>query len=170
MFRRLRAYGPGALVPLAWGFIAAAHFDLVSEHAVFVAHVVMTALLAGFAVTGWSEMTDRVLRLWRTIIAVGVPVTLSGAIGLGLFDGATVLLAISLYGWMVVPAIGLLYTGRHVDDGAIAHWIGGALSLLGAMVYAAGVAIELGTTGTIGGLSLVGIGQTIGILTAIYRR
>ena len=81
MFRPLRENGPALLVPAAWLVVAATVLEVVSTHALFVAHVVMAALLATFAVTGWAEMSAGVLRAWRTIIAVGFAATTLGVIG-----------------------------------------------------------------------------------------
>ena len=50
MFRRSRELGPALLVPLAWTFVIAAHLGVVIPRTLFIAHVVMTVLLAGFAV------------------------------------------------------------------------------------------------------------------------
>ena len=164
MFRRLRETGPGLLVPLAWTVVAGAHVGAVSTHALFVAHVVMSVLLAGFAVTGWTEMAAGVLRTWRSVVAVGFVATALGVVGF-LFD-ATPLLAVALYAWMAMPAGGLLLTGREVDGPPLPYLGGGAVSVLGVVVYALAPA---GPAPPLLGLALVGAGQTVGILDAVVR-
>jgi len=161
MFRRLRETGPGLLVPLAWSVVAAAHVGAVSSHALFVAHVVMAALLATFTVTGWTEMSAGVLRAWRTIIAVGFAATVLGVVGF--VAGPDPLLAVSLYAWMGLPALGLLYTGRAIDGPAPAYLGGGTVAALGLAVYAAV------PSAAVPGIAVVGLGQTAGILHAVVR-
>lgn len=161
MLRRFRETAPAALVPLAWTVVAAAHLDAVTAHAIFVAHVVMSLLLATFAVTGWRDMADGVLRTWRTVIAVGFGATVLGVAGF-VVDAAP-LLAVSLYAWMALPALGLLYTGRAVGGRAPAYLVGGAVAALGGVVYAAAPSLA------VPGLALVGVGQTAGILDAVVR-
>jgi hypothetical protein len=161
MLRRLRETAPAALVPFAWTVVAAAHADAVTAHAIFVAHVVMSLLLATFAVTGWRDMTEGVLRTWRTIIVVGLGATLLGTAGFVV--DATPLLAVSLYAWMTLPALGLLYTGRAIGGPAPAYLVGGAVALLGPAVYAVTPSL------TLPALGLVGVGQTAGIVDAVVR-
>ncbi len=168
MFRRLRELGPSLLVPLAWAFVIAAHLDFVSDHAVFVAHVVMAVLLAGFAVTGRNDMRQGVLRVWWYVIAVGVVVTLSGLVGFQVDAASAVLWGISLGGWMLLPAVGFVYTGRRVTERVWIYFGGTAACLAGVALYVAGV-VGGALVVRIAGLVLVGIGQTAGILDATLR-
>lgn len=161
MLRRLRETAPAALVPFAWTVVAATHLDAVTSHAIFVAHVVMSLLLATFAVTGWRDMSDGVLRVWRTIIVVGFGATAFGVVGF--VADAVPLLAVSLYAWMVLPALGLLYTGRAIDGPAPSYLGGGVVTLLGASVYATAPSLA------VAGIGLVGVGETAGIVDAVVR-
>lgn len=167
MFRRLRELGPPGLVPLAWAFVIAAHIDLVSHHTVFVAHVVMAVLLAGFAATGRADMQEGVLRVWWRIIAVGFLVTVIGAVGFQVGGSGTALLGVALGGWMILPAIGFVYTGKRVTVGARIYFGGAAACLVGVALYAVG--FFGGTAFQIAGLVCVGIGQTASILDAALR-
>ncbi|WP_338740116.1 hypothetical protein [Haloplanus salilacus] len=160
MLRRFRETAPAALVPFAWTVVVAAHLDTVSSHAIFVAHVVMSLLLATFAVTGWRDMSDGVLRVWRTTVVVGFGATALGVVGFVV--DADPLLSVSLYAWMALPALGLLYTGRAVGDSA-PYLGGGVAALLGVGVYAAAPSLA------VAGLGLVGVGQTAGIVDAVVR-
>ncbi|MFB6308492.1 MAG: hypothetical protein ABEH35_04105 [Haloarculaceae archaeon] len=167
MFRRLRELGPAVLVPLAWTFVTAAHLGTVTDHTLFVAHVVMAVLLAGFAVTGRADMRDGTLRVWWSIIVVGLVLTVGGAVGFHLRGGSAVLLGGALFGWMLLPAVGFVDTGRRATDGGWIYLGGAGACLLGALVYAVG---PLGASGVaVAGLALVGIGQTAGILHAAVR-
>ena len=168
MFRRSRELGPALLVPLAWTFVIAAHLGVVFPRTLFIAHVVMAALLAGFAVTGRADMREGVLHVWWRIIAVGFFMTLAGVFSFRV-DAATVLLSgIALGGWMLLPAAGFVYTGQRVPEGEWIYFGGAAACLVGASLY------TIGLFGAVlplwlAGLVWVGIGQTVGILDAVLR-
>ncbi len=166
MLQRTRESGPPFLVPFAWTVVIAAHLEVVSEHAIFVAHLVMAVFLVIFAVTGYAEMREGVLRVWWTIIAVGTLITGFGIVGFWL--ASTALLAVALVGWMLLPAVGFVVTGRRVSTGAW-RYFGGAVGCgLGAVLYV----VSLGWAGdsvAIVGLVLVGVGQTAGIVDAAVR-
>ncbi|EMA47165.1 hypothetical protein [Halobiforma nitratireducens] len=168
MFRRAREFGPAVLVPFAWTFVLVAHLEVVSEYTVFVAHVVMGVLLAGFALTGYGDMQEGALRVWWTIIVVGTVVTACGAIGLRLEPSNASLLAVALFGWMVLPAVGFVDTGRRVHAGRWIYALGTAGCLVGAALYAGGLLGALEEL-RFAGLVLVGVGQTAGILDAAIR-
>ncbi|KPN29395.1 hypothetical protein SY89_00108 [Halolamina pelagica] len=157
MLRRLRATAPAALVPLAWGFAAATHTELLTAHTVFVGHVVMTTLLIAFAGLSWREMrTDPVLRVWLAVIVAGIPVTLAGAYGVA--TGKPLGFRLAVFGWMLLPALALV---------PIAHRVGGAdgldrrytlamgLAALGAFVFLIG-----GSSLVLTAITLVAVGQT----------
>lgn len=168
MFRRARELGPPVLVPLAWLFVTAAHLGAVTERTLFIAHVVMAVLLVGFAATGYPDMRDGVLRTWWRIIAVGAVVTLCGVVGLRLEPTNQALTAVALYGWMLLPAVGFVDTGRRVSEGTWIYAAGAAGCLLGAALYAVTAVWNFQAT-AVGGLVLVGLGQTAGIFDAAVR-
>jgi len=166
----LRENGPGILVPSAWAVAGAAHAGAVETRTLLIAHVVRTAILVSFSVASWSEMSEGVLRVWRNVLVLGVPVTVAGAVGLsGLLPGAgTPLAGVSVFGWMLSPAAGLAYTGREL--GGRAYLVGAALCLVGAGVYSLGLLTgPRSSVGALAGVALVGVGQTVGILDAVYR-
>lgn len=167
MFRRARELGPTLLVPLAWTVVTAAHLDLVAERSLFIAHVVMTVLLVGFAATGRADMREGALLVWWRIIAVGALVTLLGTLGFAVETAREPLWAVALGGWMVLPAVGFLDTSRRVTGGRV-YVLGAAACGLGALVYAGSVVSSL-DSGLVVGLALVGIGQTAGIFDAALR-
>lgn len=167
MFRRIRENGPALLVPAAWTVVAGVTAGLVSEHALFVAHVVMSVLLVGFVAASWNEMSSGVLRAWKFVILAGAPATMAGAIGFLARDGTVALpadglLAVALYAWILLPAVGFFYTARQVEDTSLAYDVGWVCSLAGGVgVTLAGTPVEV-----ISGLAVVGAGQTMGIAAA----
>ena len=170
VFRSLRENGPALLVPAAWTVAAATVIGVVSTHALFVAHVVMSVLLVAFVVASWRDMPEGVLRAWKLVILAGTPVTLAGVAGFLALGGALgapsdALLAVSLYGWALLPAAGFAYTRRRVEAGARIYDIGVVCCVAGAV----GVALAPSVTGTAAALGVVGAGQTAGILDATLR-
>lgn len=168
MLRRLRENGPVVLVPLAWTFVTAAHLDLVSRHTLLVGHVVIDVILAAFAVLSWSDMRSGVLRVWWLVIAVGLGVNLVGTAGLLADPVNQTYLAITVYGWMILPALALAHTSRHVEEAPWVYLAGALLSVLGLLVYAGAVPVP-GVAATVAGLTLVNVGQTAGIVNAVYQ-
>jgi len=167
MLRRLRENGPVVLVPLAWTFATAAHLDLLALRTVLIAHLVMDAIIAGFTVLSWREMRDGVLLVWRRVLVVGLGITLVGTAALLADPLVDPLLSATVVGWMVVPAAGLVATGRRIDRRPRAYTVGGALSAVGAVVYVGGVAGSISAL-VLAGLTLTNVGQTAGIVAAVY--
>jgi hypothetical protein len=170
VFRTLRENGPALLVPAAWLVAGGAVLDVVSTRALFVAHVVMSLLLVAFVAASWRDMSDGVLRAWKLVILAGTPVTLAGVAGFLAFGDTfgvppDALLAVSLFGWALLPAAGFVYTGRRVEAGERIYAAGAACCVAGAVVLAAAPS----TTWTVAGLVLVAAGQTAGILDATLR-
>ncbi|EMA60675.1 hypothetical protein [Halorubrum lipolyticum] len=170
MFRRLRENGPALLVPAAWLVVAATALGVVSTHALFVAHVVMSVLLVAFVAASWRDMAEGVLRTWKLVVLAGTPVTLAGVAGFLALDGTLgvspeALLAVSLYGWALLPAVGFARTRRRVEAGARIYDFGAVCCVAGAL----GVAVAPSATLTAVALAVVGAGQTAGILDATLR-
>jgi len=166
VLQTLRESGPGLLVPTAWLVVAAAHRGMVSTRSIFIAHLVMVAFIMFFLVTGWDEMNDRALQGWRVVMVVGVGVTLSGIAGFLIAPAATPLWAISLIGWMVIPAFGLFYTGIVLPEAAIIYVASGTLSIVGPIVFFLSVLSGIDLL-AVGGIAVTGIGQTLGIVDAV---
>ncbi|WP_265110049.1 hypothetical protein [Halosolutus halophilus] len=167
MLRRIRERGPVALVPLAWLVVTGAHLDLVGDDAIFVAHLVMAVFIAGFVVTGWSAMATGALAGWRAVMVVGFGITLTGIVGF--LESAEPALAVSLVGWMLLPAAGLAYTARELHAARF-RYTGAALSsTLGAGCYLAWLLAGVGDSIALTGFALVGLGQTAGIVDAAVR-
>ena len=165
MLWRLRDAAPAALVPAAWLATAAAHADALPEEGMFVAHLVMAAFIAFFAVTGWSAMANGALRAWRLVLATGFCLTVVGIGGFLFPSVETPLLTTSLVGWMVLPAAGLAYTARELPEARLVYDGGAALSVLGAVLYLLTVPLDSGALAA-GAFVCVGAGQAAGILHA----
>lgn len=174
MFRSLRENGPALLVPAAWSVVAATVLGLVSTHALFVAHVVMSVLLVAFVVASWRDMAAGALRTWKFVIVAGTPVTLAGVVGflargdavpaLAAAVPADALLAVAFYGWLLLPAPAFVDTGRRDPTTArsAVYYVAAACSVAGA-----GVAlVATSPTQVVAGVALVAVGQTAGILAA----
>ncbi|SHH23462.1 hypothetical protein [Halobaculum gomorrense] len=174
MFRRTRETAPAGLVPLAWGFAIAAHLGLVADRPVLVAHLVMDALLVAFVALSWADMGAGVLRAWRLVILAGIPVTLAGTVGLLVAPdpASSLLVAVSVVGWTLLPVPALWYTGREAAGTAGAvNYAAATLSLAGAVGYVAALAAGAVPDSSlrIAGLAFVGVGQTVGIVDAAVR-
>jgi hypothetical protein len=177
----LTDYGPTLLVPAAWTVTLAAQASLVARRTVLIALVVMTVLLAAFAVGARREMTGPVLGLWHRVIVVGFVVTVAGTVDLLVLSGDP-LLPVTVAAWMAAPGGAYLLTARAVDKPAYrrVYLAGGACSLVGAFAYVVGVAggalgggVLAGTSGPgtamAAGIVLVGLGQTAGIVAAAVQ-
>ena len=168
MFRRLREIGPALLIPAAWGTTTAAHLDIVTRRPVFVMHGVMCVLLVAFVGASWREMETGVLRTWRRVILAGTPVAFAGLAGFVVPAGSRALFAVSISGWVLIPAAGFVSTARQVPAGASIYRGGATLCVLGAVLYASGTVFGYGAL-SIAGLGSVAVGQTAGILDAVLR-
>lgn len=155
-------------MPLAWTFVTAAHLGLVATRTVLIAHVVMTVLLAAFALLSYGDMQEGVLRAWLWVIVVGFVVTLVGTASFLVPGPTAAMQTITVVGWLVVPGVALAYTGRAVETvGARRLYLAaGGLSLAGAVVYLAGSVMPVAL---LVGLTLGNVGQTAGILHAVVK-
>lgn len=170
MFRRLRETGPVLLVPGAWLFAILAHTTGADEQVLLIAHVIITALLVSFVGLSWAEMETGVLRVWRTVILLGIPITAAAVLELWLDPMGLPLLEITLAGWMLLPAVALARTGPMLPiaiSGVIAT-VGGGIAMFGAILYGAGWYLSVPRL-MIAALAVVGLGQTMGIADAVYR-
>ncbi|ERG95085.1 hypothetical protein [Haloquadratum walsbyi] len=168
MFQRFRANGPALFVPLAWVVVGAAHVGFVSLQALTIAHAVMAIMLAGFVVLSRDDMRAGALRTWWIIVAIGFVITTTGLVGLLSTPLNRGLLHIAIGGWMLLPAIGFIDTGRRSNAALLTTFGAAVISIAGMVVYfISGSGNEMAVM--IAGLVLVGVGQTIGIVDAVIR-
>lgn len=166
MLRRLRENGPVVLVPAAWTVVTAAHFDLVATRPLLIAHLVMDVFIIMFLALSWTEMRSGALRAWLAVLALGLPFTLLGTWALTQTPPVDAALLATVVAWMILPAGGLAYTGRLIDRLPRVYDAGAALSTLGTLLYLAWAATSSASIVMLGGLGLVGVGHTVGILAA----
>jgi hypothetical protein len=163
----LERYGPVGLVPLAWTFTGIAVFTtLASERTVLIGLGVMTAIFAVFALQ--PDMGEGVLRIWRGVLVGGFLANVVGLAGLLVAALPRSLAAVSLAGWLLLPTVGLVLTGR--QDPEYGQWHQGfaVLAGIGAIQVGAGI-VAFGDTVAIPGLALVALGQTGSVLLAAYQ-
>jgi len=144
---------------------------VISTRALFVAHVVMSVLLVAFVAASWRDMSDGVLRAWKLVILAGTPARHARwRRGVPCIRGhlrcpSDALLAVSLFGWALLPAAGFAYTRSRVEEGARIYDVGAACCVAGTV----GIALAPSATWTAAALAVVGAGQTAGILDATLR-
>ena len=162
--------GPTGLVPAAWLVTVAAHASLVAERTLLIALVVMDVLLLAFVVASRGEMDGPVLAVWRRVLVAGFVVTVAGTAGLLLDPNVTPLVAVGLYGWMLLPGFAYVGTARAHPAGTYrtVYFGSAALSLAGTGVYAVGQVAGVNPA-LVAGLAVVGLGQTVGIVAAAYQ-
>lgn len=170
MFQAFRQFGPVLMVPAAWITAAlAVNTELLPSQGLLIAHIVMSVLMTVFLLTGWKQMNEGVLKAWRTVITIGLPVTVLGAIGLAGIQ-SQLLTTISLLGWMFLPGLALVYTGKKDERFGTGYTVSGLLSLLGlyfftvSLVYPSGQELL-----SLSGLFTVLFGQSAGIFLAAYQ-
>ena len=171
MIQKLLKYGPVVLVPAAWTATAAAHFYTVfGAYELMIAHAVMVVLMTVFLAAGWAHLDQKVLRIWRNLILLGIPAILSGLIGLSVLSSLEVLKAASILYWMISPGVALVLTGRQADIFGRAYILTGISSVLGAIFYIMQFFTPVADLLLVM-VSMIAVasGQTFGILLAAYQ-
>lgn len=167
----LLRYGPVILVPAAWTVVAMSHFErLFGTYELLIAHVVMVTLMILFMIAGWKQMESNVLRIWRNLILIGIPATVSGVLGLSVLQNIEFLNFLSIFYWMVSPGIALILTGRFESVFDRTYRLAGALSVLGAVFYILPYFTGVNRLSMVMvSIVAVGTGQTLGIILAAYQ-
>jgi hypothetical protein len=71
---------------------------------------------------------------------------------------------------MLLPAVGLVDTGRRVSRASVRYLGGAVLCVIGAAVHAVAGTLPVATsTAAVAGVAVVGAGQSAGILDAVLR-
>jgi hypothetical protein len=168
MIERIRDLGPVVLVPAAWIATLAAVLDILGSDGMAIAHAVMLAFISFFLLTGYQSMADGALRAWRNVMIVGLPITAAGFVGFFVSSGATALFAVSLVGWMLLPAAGLADTAGKIPDARLIYAGAALLSVVGAVSMLAFI-VGMDELFAVVGIALVGLGHTVGIAEASLR-
>ena len=166
MIRGLREYMPVFLVPLAWLSVAATQMGYVSSHTLLIAHIVMVVLLTVFAVTGRRDMKTGTLAAWWSIIVAGIPVMLWGVAGLVLDSSGVQVAALS--GWILLPALGFIDTGKRTEIRAWIYFAASTGCVVSAFLLLASFLLSSEALVT-ASVVVVGVSQTAAILDAAGR-
>lgn len=122
-----------------------------------IAHIVMVLFIGFFVATGYNNMRSGALKGWLIVLCLGFFVTVAGLVGFYVGDYVKVLHRVSLFGWMILPTVGLLYTGLKTEE--MLYYVASGISLLG-------VILVITPAGFLG-IFAVGIGHTMGIWKAV---
>lgn len=149
---------PVLLIPSAWIVTYLIINDSVQSRSMRIAHIVMLLFISIFLVTGYEKMREGVLKVWLGVLLAGWGITLAGLIGFYVSTYSYILHWMSLLGWMLIPSIGLLYTGYRADD--IIYYLSSLINLIG-------VGLTVVLSPSIGVL-VVAVGQTVGMSKAVW--
>jgi len=169
---RVTDLAPAGMVPAAWLLTVAAHAALVSDRTLLIGLGVMDLLLVAFAVASTGEMTGPVLAAWRQVLLSGLLATLLGTVDLLVDPTNNPALPVTLYAWFLLPGVAYVRTGRATARSPYRelYLAAAALTLFGTGAYSlAFVGIGGGWAATVGGLAVVGVGQTVGIVAAAVQ-
>lgn len=160
---------PAGLVPAAWLLTGGAHASLVTDRTLFAGLLVMDILLVAFAVAAREEMTGVVLPAWEQVLLAGLLANLLGTADMAVRPDSNPALPVTLYAWMLLPAVAYLYTGSETRSRRYrrVYFAAALLSILGTGVYSVPlIGLAGGSTVTLAGIAVLGAGQTIGIAAA----
>lgn len=157
MYEEIRDFAPTLLIPAAWILAYGAIEGYFTSQSAQIAHIVMVFFISFFIITGYKDMLDGALRGWLTVLIVGLLITFVGTLGFYIDSYGDIPYVISLWGWMIIPSLGLFYTGMKTGDPI--YYVSAILSLSGAVSYPFIDIIFV--------LTAVCVGQTIGIIKAV---
>lgn len=157
MISDIRDMAPVLLVPSAWVVSFLVISGVFQQDAIMIAHVTMIVFIGFFIVTGYNNMRFGALRGWLVVLCLGFSVTVAGLVGFYVTDYAKILHSMSLYGWMILPTTGLLYTGFKTNK--ILYYIASGISFIGVILVV--------TPAGFFGIFAVAIGHSIGIWKAV---
>jgi hypothetical protein len=169
---RVTDLAPAGMVPAAWLLTAGAHAALVSDRTLLIGLGVMNVLLVTFAVASTDEMTGPVLTAWRQVLLAGLLANLLGTADMLVDPASNPALSVTLYAWLLLPGVAYVRTGNVTTQSPYreTYLAAGVLTLLGATIYSVPfVGLGGGMLLTVGGLGVVGVGQTVGIVAAAIR-
>lgn len=158
MISDIRDVLPVLLIPSAW---ILSYFILngsLESDPMRIAHIVMFFFITIFLITGYKEMDSGVLKAWLIVLVIGWVITILGITGFYYSDYSDVLHKISLFGWMIAPALGLVYTGY--KSGYITYYVSSSISFIG-LVSAFIISPSVGVV-------VVAVGQTVGMCRAVW--
>ena len=114
----IREYAPIVLIPAAWALTFATTVEPeISTYWIEHMHYFMLLFLTGFTLFSWKEMAeDKVLDIWRKVIAAGILFTALGALSFALTEHQFILALISISYWFLAPGIALYKSATHMNS------------------------------------------------------
>ncbi len=169
--RPIADYGPALLVPAAWVLTILAHVTtVVTDQVLLIALTVMSIVLVVFLLGARDELSEGALRPWKRVLAAGFIITVIGIVDLLATPGTNEVLAVTLYGWMVIPALGLAQTATLVERTPGRYRLFAGVTMAGGVVYfVAPLVPGARNVLLVAGLVVVGTGQTGGVVNAAYH-
>jgi hypothetical protein len=135
----IRDKGPILLIPAAWALTFLTMVMEFDPYWIRHMHYFMVLFLAGFTVLSWKEMDGPVLNIWRKIIASGIVFTGLGALSFSVQGYSQVLAGASLAYWFIAPGIGLILSGREMEEYSERYSQLGAASITSLPVFILGL-------------------------------
>lgn len=158
MLGNIRDSLPVILVPSAWLLAYATLSNSVESNPMMVAHFVMMLFISVFLITGYDKMRNGALRAWLGVLSIGLIITVIGFFGFYNPDYSATLHKISLFGWMIIPSVGLIYTGYETEKPI--YYVSSIIAFFG-IISAYIIPVSLSVL-------IVAVGQTIGIGKAVW--
>ncbi|PSH01229.1 MAG: hypothetical protein BRC26_04075 [Nanohaloarchaea archaeon QH_8_44_6] len=140
----IREYGPIPLIPAAWTLMfLTVVYPGVDPYWIKHMHLFMLVFLGFFAVASGHQMTDKVMKAWRNIIAVGFFFTALGTAGFYLTQYQEILsLTVILY-WFIAPAYGFKITSESIERYSELYSNLRYFSFLAVLAFAAGESLKI---------------------------
>jgi hypothetical protein len=163
----IREYVPIGLIPAAWvmTFLTMVHPEI-DSYWIRHMHYFMLLFLTGFTLLSWRRMgEDRVLDIWRKVIAAGVLFTGLGALSFTVEPYSQVSSGLSLGYWLVAPGLGCYLSARQMGAHSRAYRAVGYVGVTALLLSFAGLTTELDAVISLG-LSVAAVSQTYSILIA----
>lgn len=157
MYEKIRDLAPTILIPSAWILTYGATQGYFTDSSVGIAHIIMLSFIAFFVLTGYNRMMSGALLGWLCVLISGFIITLVGTIGFFIDMYGNLPFVTSIFGWMILPSMGLLYTSVKSKD--VIYYISFVISTTGSVLF---IFLPF-----IYSIPIVALGQTIGIVKAV---
>lgn len=163
----IREYAPIGLIPAAWAMtFLTMVYPKIDSYWIRHMHYFMLLFLTGFTLLSWRRMgEDRVLDIWRKVIAAGVLFTGLGVLSFTVESYSQVTSGLSLGYWLVAPGLGCYLSSRPMDAHSRAYRAVGYLGVTALILSFAGLAAGLDAVTSLG-FSVAAGSQSYSILIA----
>lgn len=157
MYKEFRDLAPTILIPSSWILAYGATQGYFTDLSVGIAHVIMLSFIGFFVLTGYNRMMSGALLGWLCVLISGFIITFVGTLGFFTDTYGNLPFITSIFGWMILPSMGLLYTTVKSQD--VIYYISFVISTLGSVLF---IFLPL-----IYSIPVVALGQTVGIIKAV---